>query len=50
MHGGHLRSVYAMIKAFKLIIYHVVLPRTKDSDGFRAGSNYVIVIDYSKIM
>ena len=31
---GRFTPVYAMIKAFKLIIYHVVLPRTKDSDGF----------------
>ena len=34
VHGVHLRSVYAVIVAFKLIIYHDVLPRTKDSDRF----------------
>ena len=29
VHDGHLRD-----DAFKLIIYHVVLLRTKDTDGF----------------
>ena len=34
MHGGHLWLVYAMIKAFIPIIYHVMLQRAKDSDQF----------------
>ena len=29
---GHLQSVYAVIMAFELVIYHVELPRTKDSE------------------